>query len=193
MQWFLGTQGIVTKWCQRYKLSHIRQEHISPMQMAWKRLFPRSSGNWKKQTKQAYLIVRRNIRRSIWAQLRRNLKIKRHRSWKWNSSLKNIQVFSYTCWVIMVSKIRSEGIWPSVKLLKTTEKNTASISMAICWSGLISKDRQGNLQKVCRIIHWSLIHVVTNMEWTNRDGIKCIYTGEVDQNGLVCGEGVAFG
>ena len=31
------------------------------------------------------------------------------------------------------------------------------------------------------------------MEWTNRDGNKCIYNGEADENGLICGEGVAFG
>ena len=92
----------------------------------------------------------------------------------------------------MASMIRSEGIWPSVKLLKTTEKNTASISMAIYWSGLISKDRQGNLEKVREFAHSSTIHIVTNMLWTNRDGRKCSYTGEVDQNGLVCGEGVAY-
>ena len=36
------------------------------------------------------------------------------------------------------------------------------------------------------------MHLVTDMEWTNRDGEKCLYTGEVDQNGLVCGEGVAI-
>ena len=36
------------------------------------------------------------------------------------------------------------------------------------------------------------MHLVTNKEWTDRDGIKCLYTGEVDQNGLICGEGVVI-
>ena len=36
------------------------------------------------------------------------------------------------------------------------------------------------------------MYVVNRMEWTNRDGRKCIYNGEVDENGLVCGEGVAY-
>ena len=146
-QWSLGSQVIVTKWCQRCKLSLIQQEHILLMQKARKALFTHvviSLSIWKKQTKQAYLTMQKNIRRLIWTQLRRNLQTKQHVSLRWYSSLKSIQVSSYTCWGIMVRKIWFKSIWPSAKLLKTIEIDIASISMAICWYGSNRKERQGN-------------------------------------------------
>ena len=143
-QWSLGSQVIVTKWCQRCKLSLIQQEHISLMQKARKASFTHviSLSIWKKQTKWAYLTMQKNIRRLIWTQLNKNLQILRHVSLKWYSSLKSIQVSSYTCWGIMVRKTRFKSIWPSAKLLRTIEINTASISMAICWHGSNRKERQ---------------------------------------------------
>ena len=143
-QWSLGSQVIVTKWCQRCKLSLIQQEHISLMQKVRKASFPHviSLSIWKKQTKKAYWTMQKNIRRLIWTQSRRNLQTKRHVSSKWYSSLKSIQASSYTCWGFMVRKIRFKSIWPSAKLLKTIEINTASISMAIYWYGSNRKERQ---------------------------------------------------
>ena len=92
----------------------------------------------------------------------------------------------------MVRKIRLKGIWPSAKLFRTIEINIASISMAICCYGSNRKEKQGGLKKVRQLTHYSRIHVVTNMRWKPRDGDECFYTGEVDQDGFMCGEGVAF-
>lgn len=36
------------------------------------------------------------------------------------------------------------------------------------------------------------MNVVKDIEWTDEYGVLCTYTGEVDQNGNVCGSGVAI-
>ena len=52
--------------------------------------------------------------------------------------------------------------------------------------------KAGKLTKGKTTYPSSFIHLVTNMKWTNREGHEFIYTGEVDQDGFICGEGVAF-
>ena len=105
----------------------------------------------------------------------------------------SIQVYLCLFWSISICLTGLNSIWPSANFIEAIQSIIASTFMGTCSSISISREKQASSPKVSQMFHSTKIHVVKDMEWINPHGYDCIYTGEVDRDGKVCGEGVAIG
>ena len=71
------------------------------------------------------------------------------------------------------------------------QRNIACTSTDISSLGSTWKERQESWSKVC-ISLFDLAFLVKNKKWKDVDNKKYEYTGEVDQDGKLCGYGTAF-